>query len=82
MNNYPNLLEIYEDSTEYLVADPSLRIEGYWQRSITESFNSMQLDTDDYFDRSSYSGYTVSYMYKGTKLTVEQAKTQFPEFFI
>ena len=82
MNDYPNLLEIYEDSTGYLVADPSLRIEGYWQRSITESFNSMQLDTDDYFDRSSYSVYTVSYMYKGTKLTVKQAQTQFPEFFI
>ena len=82
MNNYPNLLAIYEDSTEYLVADPSLRIEGYWQRSITESFDSMQLDADAYYDRPSCNRCTVSYMYKGTKLTIEQAQAQFPEFFV
>ena len=88
MNDYPNPLLVFKvvhDPTPFIIiADPTLAIEGYYKPTIETAFQSMinSRDTYDPFLRHIHAKEFHSILYKGTHYTLEQAQTQFPEFFI
>lgn len=87
MNDYPNPLFVFKvvhDHTLFIIVDPTLAIEGYYKPTIEAAFQSMikSRDTYDPFLHHIHAKEFYSILYKGTHYTLEQAQTQFPEFFI
>ena len=87
MNDYPNPLLVFKVvhvDTPFIIVDPTLAIEGYYKPTIEAVFQSMinSRDTYDAFLRHIHTKELHSILYKGTHYTLEQAQTQFPEFFI
>lgn len=87
MNDYPNPLLVFKvvhDHTPFIIADPTLAIEGYYKATIEAAFQSMtnSRDTYDPFLRHIHTKELHSILYKGTHYTLEQAQDQFPEFLI
>lgn len=87
MNDYPNPLLVFKvvhDHTPFIIADPTLAIEGYYKATIEAAFQSMtnSRDTYDPFLRHIHTKEFHSILYKGTHYTLEQAQDQFPEIFV
>ena len=87
MNDYPNPLLVFKivhAHTPFIIADPTLAIEGCYKSTIETAFQSMiaYRDTYDIFLRHIHTKELHSILYKGTHYTLEQAQDLFPEFFI
>ena len=87
MNDYPNPLLVFKVvhvDIPFIIADPTLAIEGYYKTTIEAAFQSMisYRDTYDPFLRHIHAKEFHSILHKGTHYTLKQARTQFPELFI